>query len=132
MTTEQALNKDVIGLINCPINKRTLNKKEFGVTEYLAKKCNLNNNSEVMMIRNKIFSVSPITTHIDIKDVQKQIKKRNIINKVKTINNWHKKSVLWVSFRFIFIEFFLQSGHHCLLISDKLIPVLNPHTARWS
>ena len=30
---KQALNKDVIGLINCPINKRALNKKEFGVTE---------------------------------------------------------------------------------------------------
>ena len=87
------LRPDVSGLINCAISKDLLNKSKIGVTEYLANKCNLNNNSEVMMIRNKNFSVSPITTHIDIKDVPKQIKKRNIINKVKTINSWYKKKM---------------------------------------
>ena len=41
-----ALNKDVAGIINCPINKNVF--KKIGVTEYLSSKCNVNDNSEVM------------------------------------------------------------------------------------
>ena len=33
-----ALNKNVIGIINCPINKKLLKKAKFGVTEFLASK----------------------------------------------------------------------------------------------
>jgi len=88
-----ALRDDVCGLINCAISKNLLNKNKIGVTEYLANKCKLNNSSEVMLIRNKSFSVSPITTHINIRDVSRKIKKINIINKVKTINNWFKKKM---------------------------------------
>jgi len=83
---KQALNKDVIGLINCPINKRTLNKNQFGVTEYLARKCKINKNSEVMLIVNKKLAVCPITTHQDIKNVSKTITSEKIIKKIKRIN----------------------------------------------
>ena len=86
-----ALNKDVNGIINCAINKNLLDKNKIGVTEYLAKKCKVKNNSEVMLIANKKLSVSPITTHIDIKQVSKKIKTTTIINKIKTINYWFKK-----------------------------------------
>ena len=86
-----ALNKNVSGIINCAIDKSLLGKNKIGVTEYLATKCNLKNNSEVMLIRNKKFSVSPLTTHIDVKNISKKITKKSIINKVKTINNWYKK-----------------------------------------
>ena len=85
---KQALNKDVIGLINCPINKRALNKKEFGVTEYLARKCKINKNSEVMLIMNKKLAVCPITTHQDIKNVSKKITSEIITKKIKRINKW--------------------------------------------
>mgnify|MGYP001159902623 CR=1 FL=1 len=85
---KHALNKDVIGLINCPINKRTLNKKEFGVTEYLAKKCKVDKNSEVMLIMNKKLAVCPITTHQDIKNVSKKVTSEAIIKKIKRINKW--------------------------------------------
>ena len=88
-----ALRDDVCGLINCAISKNLLNKNKIGVTEYLANKCKLNNSSEVMLIRNESFSVSPITTHINIRDVSRKIKKINIINKVKTINNWFKNKM---------------------------------------
>ena len=71
-----AIKKNVLGLINCPINKNFLKKKIIGVTEFLASKCNIKNNSEVMLIRNKKFSVSPITTHIDIKKCIKKFKNR--------------------------------------------------------
>ncbi len=79
--------KDLKGFINCPIDKKLLNKK--GVTEYLAAKCNVKNNSEVMLIKNKNLSVSPITTHIKIKSVSKKITKQIIIDKTKTIQNWY-------------------------------------------
>jgi len=84
-------NKKIIGFINCPIAKETLfKKKDQGVTEYLAKKANIKN-QEVMLIYNKNLSVSPITTHIQIKKVAKKITKRKILNKILTINNFYKK-----------------------------------------
>ena len=88
-----ALKNDVSGLINCAIDKNLLVKKNSGVTEYLAFKCNIKNDSEVMLIRNKKLSVSPITTHIDLKDVSRNIKKQKIINKVKTIQSWFNNSL---------------------------------------
>jgi 4-hydroxythreonine-4-phosphate dehydrogenase len=79
--------KYIDGFINCPINKTILPKKS-GVTEYLALKCNIKNDSEVMMIRNKYLSVIPLTTHININEVSKKIKTSLIKNKIFTFNNW--------------------------------------------
>ena len=84
-----SLNKNVVALINCPINKQLLNKKEYGVTEYLAAKCNINDNSEVMLIKNKKLAVCPITTHQDIKNISKKISSDLIIKKIKVINKWY-------------------------------------------
>ena len=86
-----SIDKNVLGLINCPINKNLLRKKNIGVTEILAKKCDIKNNSEVMLIKNKKFAVSPITTHIDIKNVSKTIKSQIIINKILTIHKFYLK-----------------------------------------
>ena len=85
------LEKNVAGIINCPIDKRLLNKNKIGVTEFLATKCKIKDDSEVMIIKNKKLIVSPITTHSDIKSVSKRIKKDLILKKVITINNWYKK-----------------------------------------
>ena len=65
--------------INGPISKKHfLNGKSLGITEYLAKKTKKNNNV-AMLIYNKKLSVSPTTTHIALKDVNKKItKKKNI------------------------------------------------------
>ena len=86
-----ALRDDVAGIVNCPINKGLFKKENIGVTEILASMCNIKNNSEVMLIKNKNFAVSPITTHIDLKDVSKKINKKIIIKKIKIINQWYKK-----------------------------------------
>ena len=86
-----SLDKNVLGLINCPIDKKLLLKKNIGVTELLSKKCNVRNNSEVMLIRNKKFAVSPITTHINIKNVSKNIKSKIIISKILTIHKFYRK-----------------------------------------
>ena len=88
-----SLNENVVALINCPINKQLLNKKEYGVTEYLAAKCNINDNSEVMLIKNKKIAVCPITTHQDIKNISKKISSDLIIKKIKVINKWYIKKM---------------------------------------
>ena len=69
-----ALKNDVIGIINCAIDKNLLGRKKIGVTEYLAAKCKIKNNSEVMLIKNEFLSVCPITTHIDVREVLKKTK----------------------------------------------------------
>ena len=85
-------NEDVKGLINCPIDKKLLNKsKKIGVTEFLASKSKINKGSEVMFIHNKSFSVVPITTHINIKNVSKKININLIIKKMNTLKKDFKK-----------------------------------------
>tara|TARA_E500000178_G_C17018413_1_gene754178 strand:+ start:1607 stop:2575 length:969 start_codon:yes stop_codon:yes gene_type:complete len=84
-----ALDNNVSGLINCAIKKNIIFKKNTGVTEFLAKKCKLKNNSEVMMIKSNNLSVCPITTHLNIKDVSRNIKSKKIIIKIKTIQKWY-------------------------------------------
>ena len=44
-----------------------------------------------MLIYNNLFSVSPITTHINIKDVIKELKPQKIINKIYTINRFYSQ-----------------------------------------
>ena len=88
-----ALNNEVNGIINCPISKKLLNKKNMGVTELLASKCKVKNGYEAMIIRNKNLSVCPVSTHIDIKNVSKKISTKLIINKIKTINKWFKEKI---------------------------------------
>ena len=84
-------NKKILGFVNCPISKESLFKnKHQGVTEFLSKRVDKKNN-EVMLIYNKSLSVSPITTHIPLSQVNKKISQYNIIKKVKIINNFYKK-----------------------------------------
>ena len=85
------LKDSAVGMINCPIRKELLNFKKLGVTEYLASKCKIKNNSEVMLITNKNLSVCPVTTHLDLKNVSRSINKKIIFNKLKTINKWFLK-----------------------------------------
>ncbi len=77
-------------LINGPISKKTfLRKKYSGITEYLADKTN--SKSEVMLIYNKKISVSPLTTHIPIKYVNKKINKSKIIKNISNLNKFYKE-----------------------------------------
>jgi 4-hydroxythreonine-4-phosphate dehydrogenase len=79
-------------LINGPISKKHFLKGEsLGITEYLAKKTNRENNV-TMLIYNKNLSVSPITTHLALKDVHKNISKKKILTSVQLINEFYKKN----------------------------------------
>ena len=76
-------------LINGPVSKKHFLKKKFpGITEYVASKTN--SKEPVMLIYNKELSVSPLTTHIPIKRVFKNVKKKRIINNIIKINNFYK------------------------------------------
>ena len=82
------LNK-IHGFINCPVNKNDIFRSNYGVTEFLARKSNVLG-KEAMIIYNKKLSVSPITTHIKVKQISKSLTKKIIFEKVKTINEFYK------------------------------------------
>tara|TARA_B100000989_G_C19481292_1_gene445253 strand:- start:264 stop:1223 length:960 start_codon:yes stop_codon:yes gene_type:complete len=76
-------------LINGPISKKTfLSKRYSGITEYLSKKTN--SKDEVMLIYNNKLSVSPLSTHIPIKNVTKQVNKDKIVKNLINIDKFYK------------------------------------------
>jgi len=76
--------------INGPVSKKSFLKgKTLGITEYLAKKTKKKN--VAMLIFNKNLSVSPLTTHLALKDVHKKITKEKIYKQVNLINSFYKK-----------------------------------------
>ena len=78
--------------INGPISKKSfLDKKYPGITEYLAEK--FNKKKFAMLIYNRKLSVCPITTHLPIKLVSKNLNKNSIVNKVNLINNFYKRFI---------------------------------------
>ena len=79
--------KKIKGFINCSIDKKVF-KSNFGVTEFLERKNN-KKDALVMLIYNNKFSVSPITTHISIKNVSKKLNKNLIEKKVQIINDFY-------------------------------------------
>ena len=84
--------KNISGIINGPISKQTFLRGAFnGITEYLAKKTKSKN--PVMLIFNNKLSVSPLTTHIPLSQVSKEIKKKKIIMNVIKIHEFYKKFI---------------------------------------
>ena len=68
--------KKFCGLINGPVSKKHFLKGKFlGITEFLAQKTKSKN--FVMLIFNKKLAVSPISTHIPLKNVHKLSQKKN-------------------------------------------------------
>ncbi len=89
LALELVKNNDNTALINGPISKQHFLKKKFlGITEYIASKVNSKKN--VMLIYNKKLAVSPITTHLPLKYVAKEITKKKIINNVIEIKKFYK------------------------------------------
>ena len=78
-------------LINGPISKKTfLNKKFLGITEYLVQKTK--SKQYAMLIYNKKLSVSPITTHLPLRNVCKNINQNDIEKKIILIRDFYKKT----------------------------------------
>jgi len=79
------------GIINLPINKSKFTKNKYkGITEYIADKTN-NKNKENMLLYNENFSVLPLTTHIPLKKVYKEISFKKIEKACKNINYFYYK-----------------------------------------
>ncbi len=80
-----------IALINGPISKKHfLKKKYLGITEYLTEKTNTVNSA--MLIYNPNFSVSPITTHLPVNKISKNITKKKIINNILLLHNFYRNN----------------------------------------
>ena len=78
--------------INGPVSKKFFLKNKFlGITEYLAHKTKTK--KYAMLIYNKNLSVSPMTTHLPLKHVSKNISKNLILEKVKLINSFFKENL---------------------------------------
>ena len=77
-------------LINGPISKKNfLGNKYLGITEYLTN--NFSSTNSAMLIYNKKLSVCPLTTHLPIKQVPKNINKKIIYDKIFLIDNFYRK-----------------------------------------
>ncbi len=75
-------------LINGPISKKNfLGKKYLGITEYISN--NFLQKNICMLIYNKKLSVAPITTHLPLKFVPKNINGKKITNKIKLIQKFY-------------------------------------------
>tara|TARA_B100000700_G_scaffold314557_1_gene401310 strand:- start:1310 stop:2290 length:981 start_codon:yes stop_codon:yes gene_type:complete len=80
-------------LINGPVSKTYfLKKKYLGITEFLAAKTKIKKRP-TMLIYNSSFSVCPITTHLPINLVSKNLTKNKIVSDVININNFYKKKL---------------------------------------
>ena len=81
--------------INGPISKKHFLKgKSLGITEYLGEKTKSYNIA--MLIFNNKLSVSPLTTHLALKNVHKNISKQKIYNQVKLISEFYRKNTMKV------------------------------------
>ena len=81
------------GLINLPINKSKFTKKKYsGITEYIADKTN-NKNKENMLLFNESFAVLPLTTHIPLKKVYKEITYKKIEKACKNISEFYSNII---------------------------------------
>ena len=85
--------KSAFALINGPVSKtHFLEKKYLGITEYLSNKTKIKK-KPTMLIYNSSFSVCPITTHLPINLVTKNLTKNKITNDIMNINFFYKKKL---------------------------------------
>ncbi len=96
-------------LITMPINKSIFKKeiKFVGMTEYLG---NLNKNATFMLMHGNKFSIIPMTTHINLKNISRYIDSKFINNFLKKIFFNIDKAIYKLNFRNIK---FLCYNPHC-------------------
>ena len=98
-----------LDLITMPINKSIFKKemKFVGMTEYLGR---INKKDTIMLMHGDKFSIIPMTTHINVKNISKYIKKKHIENFLKKIFINIKKDIYKLNFQEIK---FLCYNPHC-------------------
>ena len=120
--------KLAIGLINLPINKSKFTKNKYkGITEYIADKTN-NRNKENMLLFNENFSVLPLTTHIPLKKVYKEISYKKIEKACKNINNFYLKTIKRKKFKIGILGLNPHNGENGYIGNEEkkiIIPTIN-------
>tara|TARA_Y100000992_G_C21273031_1_gene498069 strand:- start:3600 stop:4565 length:966 start_codon:yes stop_codon:yes gene_type:complete len=112
-------------LLNGPISKKHffIKNKFPGVTEFLANKSNIKN--EIMLIYNNKISVSPITTHLPIKNVSKKIKKNKIIKNVQKLNKFYKDTFnKKIKFAILGLNPHCETNHKISEEQNEIIPAI--------
>ena len=83
--------KEIKFIINMPLNKKKFfNNKYEGFTEFFSNQFK-KKGGESMLLFNENFSVCPITTHIELQKVSKQITLKKLKQKILNILNFYKK-----------------------------------------
>ena len=120
--------KLAIGIINLPINKSKFTKNKYkGITEYIAHKTN-NRNKENMLLFNENFSVLPLTTHIPLKKVYKEISYKKIEKACKNINNFYLKTIKKKKFKIGILGLNPHNGENGYIGNEEkkiIIPAIN-------
>ena len=120
--------KLAIGLINLPINKSKFTKNKYkGITEYIADKTN-NRNKENILLFNENFSVLPLTTHIPLKKVYKEISYKKIEKACKNINNFYLKTIKRKKFKIGILGLNPHNGENGYIGNEEkkiIIPAIN-------
>ncbi len=84
----------VYKFINGPISKKNfLNQKYLGMTEYISSHFSVKNSA--MLIYNKELAVCPLTTHLPLKLVTKNINEKKIEKTVKLISKFYEEKFLF-------------------------------------
>ncbi len=93
-------NSTKFDLVTLPINKTVFKKKiKFnGMTEFLSK---INNQNTVMIMVGENFSVIPLTTHINLKDVSKYVTRNYIKKSTKEILKQIRRNLYKLNFQHI-------------------------------
>ena len=116
------------GLINFPINKSKFTKKKYkGITEYIADKTN-NRNKENMLLFNENFSVLPLTTHIPLKKVYKEISYKKIEKACKNISNFYLNTIKRKKFKIGILGLNPHNGENGYIGNEEkkiIIPAIN-------
>ena len=115
-------------LINLPINKSKFTKNKYnGITEYIASKTN-NKNKENMLLFNENFSVLPLTTHIALKNVYKNISYKKIEQACKNINFFYSRVLKKKKFKIGILGLNPHNGENGYIGNEEkkiIIPAIN-------
>tara|TARA_B100000963_G_C22621993_1_gene670418 strand:+ start:1086 stop:1985 length:900 start_codon:yes stop_codon:yes gene_type:complete len=85
-------NKKNTIILNMPLNKKKFFKNKYpGFTEFFSYYLDKKNNENMLLYNEKNFSVCPLTTHLELKKVEKNINEKKIKNSIYNIVNFYKK-----------------------------------------